>query len=97
MSRDKQIEEMAKIINKPCFEIMEEAGATDRDCPFPYGCEECTAVNLYNAGYRKASDVAREIIGKILLNHMPNIGGFFIIPITELAELKKKYESEGEG
>lgn len=65
MSRDRQIEEMAKIINKPCFEIMNEAGATDRDCPFPYGCEECTATNLYNAGYRKASEVAREIFAEV--------------------------------
>lgn len=59
--RDKQIEEMAKIINKPCFEIMDEAGATDRDCPFPYGCEECAATNLYNAGYRKASEVIEDV------------------------------------
>ena len=56
MSRDKQIEEIAKIIMKPCFEIMEESGSTGRDCPFPYGCEECTAVNIYNAGYRKIYD-----------------------------------------
>lgn len=65
MEREKQIEEMAKIINKPCFEIMNEAGATDRDCPFPYTCEECAATNLYNAGYRKASEVAAEIFAEI--------------------------------
>jgi hypothetical protein len=56
MSKEKQIEEMAEIINKPCFEILNEAGVMGRDCPFPYECNECTARNIYNAGYRKQSE-----------------------------------------
>lgn len=56
MSKEKQIEEILKIINKPCFEILNEAGVIDRECPFPYECAECTARNIYNAGYRKQSE-----------------------------------------
>lgn len=63
MSRDKQIEEMAKEI---CSEY---------DCIIPchrcayYGYENCrdvkSAEKLYNAGYRKASDLAEEIFAEI--------------------------------
>lgn len=53
MSKEKQIEEMEKIINKPCVEIFNEAGVSDKECPFPYECNECTARQLYDAGYRK--------------------------------------------
>ena len=59
MTENEQIGEIAEIINKPCFEILNEAGVMDRDCPFPY---ECTARNIYNAGYRKASEVALETV-----------------------------------
>ena len=41
MSREKQIEEMAKVIEQRC----------NRDC-IP-SCDECIAQTLYNAGYRK--------------------------------------------
>lgn len=37
------------------------------------------------------SEVVREIIGEILLNHTPDIDGFFTMHESELAELKKKY------
>lgn len=54
---DKQIEEMAKIIDGYC-----EAECLD-------GCYSCVpyknAEKLYNAGYRKASYVAREIFEEI--------------------------------
>lgn len=58
MSRETQIDEMAQIIKKPCVEIFNEAGevAQASKCPFPYECEECAAINLYNAGYRKQSE-----------------------------------------
>ena len=44
MSREKQIEEMAKVIEQRC----------NRDC-IP-SCDECIAETLYNAGYRKQSE-----------------------------------------
>ena len=93
MSRDKQIEEMAKEI---CSEY---------DCVIPcqscayYGYANCrdvkSAEKLYAAGYRKASDVAEEIFAEIWRA--------VIIDIPEYSdcrkafnELKKKY-TEGEG
>ena len=96
MNKDKQIEEMAEIINKNTeFDTMwDEIYAS--------------ANALYDAGYRKASEVAEEIFGEIekmllsnkieayktLLNdtwlYRSKINIF-----TELHELKKKYtESE---
>lgn len=44
MSKEKQIEEMAKVIEQRC----------NRDC-IP-SCDECIAQTLYNAGYRKQSE-----------------------------------------
>ena len=92
---DKQIKEMAAIVNKPCFEILNEAGVKDKDCPFPYECNECTARNIYKAGYRKASEVAREIFSELeAIFHSDGFHYFVAMPIFD--ELKKKYESEGE-
>ena len=82
MSKDKQIEEMAKVMNE-CCNIYDEQGRHIRNkC---YECEEwsddnhcCCSYNkkeaeaLYNAGYRKASEVASEIfvdIEKIIDKH----------------------------
>jgi hypothetical protein len=64
---------------------------------------------LCNAGYRKASDVAREAIDELerrlysVSHRETSITGYFysVVDIDEIAyeaeELKKKYESEGEG
>lgn len=88
MSRDKQIEEMAEFLynNRPWPELWEE-DAQD------------IAKVLCNAGYRKASDVAREIfeeIEDIRLEHSyGEIDGNELN--VKLFNLKKKYESEGEG
>ena len=80
MNRDKQIEEMAEIINKNTeFDTMwDEIYAS--------------ASALYDAGYRKASEVARAIFEEIedVLN---SIGYFDEI---DFKALKKKY-TEGEG
>lgn len=46
MSREKQIEEMAKILEHSC----------ERECPKPINCDHCQAVLLYNAGYRKQGE-----------------------------------------
>ena len=55
------------------------------------------ATHLYGKGYRKASEVAREIFAEIeylIWQHETHPAG----ELTEkIAELKKKYESEGEG
>lgn len=64
MSRDKQIEEMAKDLEDVC---------ENRGCNYENGirdCDKCRAEWLYELGYRKASDVAREIFEEIeeLLN-----------------------------
>lgn len=40
------------------------------------------------------SEVVKEIIGEILLNHTPDIDGFFTMHESELIELKKKYVEE---
>ena len=93
MSRDKQIEEMAKAI---CSEY---------DCVIPcqscayYGYANCrdvkSAEKLYNAGYRKSTDLAEEIFAEIekifgvhlWLNATPN-------EYEDYKELKKKYIGE---
>ena len=100
MNRDKQIEEMARAI---CEHFV------------PNGCGRCPdcfcegdALKLYNAGYRKASEVAREIfeeIEEVFRQHTD--GGYYLNnawipeyldPYTQdaVAKLKKKY-TEGEG
>ena len=101
MSRDKQIEEMAKAI---CSEY---------DCVIP--CQSCayyayancrdvkSAEKLYNAGYRKSTDVAEEIFAEI--SKASADWGCYCISAFKwgyvtsdvnrtLAELKKKYIGE---
>ena len=86
--RDKQIEEMTKLL----FSAY----------PINKLYTEDVAEHLYNAGYRKASDVAREIfeeIEKALDNsveteHFKGTWFNFSKFKQRLAELKKKYESE---
>lgn len=59
MSRDKQIAEMARIAYE--IEIFDES---DAKIVVDEGLLD-TLLNLYNAGYRKASEVAREILTAI--------------------------------
>ena len=86
MNKDKQIKEMAKTLG-----IAFQLAGTTR-----FG--EVAEV-LVNAGYRKASEVAREIFEEIdeiayrYLNDADYSGGDMIY---DLNELKKKYQ-EGEG
>ena len=92
---NKQIEEMAKATMFHC-RIDNQCGS----CHWST-CNECLAEALYNAGYRKASDVAREIFEEIEKEYGENCGAYRIDDLTYgqlwdfLAELKKKYESEG--
>lgn len=65
-NRDKQIEEMAKIVCNAC----EMGGGFDGKCADGNDYKKCgisaeTAEALYNADYRKSSDVAREIFAEI--------------------------------
>jgi DNA polymerase elongation subunit (family B) len=114
MSRDKQIEEMARDINIADHEYCNGkcVGCEHK----PMRIENCACVDiaiakgLVNAGYRKASDVAREIFEEI--EHKLPIrivieGELVYNANIVLEELKKKYlgedinaptkESEGEG
>lgn len=89
MQREKQIEEMARIIRGTPFSDMHRA------------------VALYNAGYRKQREVAKEIfdeIEKLVSTNKKTVGCatyeetiFYIEDfIEDIAELKKKYTGEKE-
>ena len=108
---NKQIEEMAKIIHEAKMNdiIAKVTGDIEDliDCP-PMNVSVAEA--LYNAGYRKASDVAREIFAeletvlyKIVKPSIRAVGivetkimDGFHIRIEDYNTIKKKYESEGE-
>lgn len=85
MNREKQIKEMAKAIEEARIK------ATDTTNSMNYGFGGWYAKELYNAGYRKASDVAREIFEEIE-RETKNHG----ITYTQrkIDELKKKYTNE---
>ena len=94
MNRDKQIEEMAIVLTDGGCKSCDGCSYNDRFNCLPIYSAEL----LYNAGYRKASDVAREIFEEIdrmiykVLNDRHYIMGDMC---WEVAELKKKYtESE---
>ena len=88
MNRDKQIEEIAKEICKccnsdaPCINVKKSIICDD-------AYKEATA--LYNAGYRKASEVARQVIADM----REMIKGYENIDVY-LDRIEKKY-TEGAG
>ena len=88
-NKDKQIEEMCKIVcqcnnNGTCIISLRPC-----DCE----CSLATELGkLYNAGYRKASEVAREIFEEIDRMCIDTFGNF---NHRVFAELKEKY-TEGE-
>ena len=106
MSRDKQIEEMVRAVciqmrdypKLTCKTCKADNNSTNAYCRIQFEMEQ-----LYNAGYRKASKVAREIIDHIeaVLNKMFDeyavLGQTDCCVITEIirrkrsAEFKKKY------
>lgn len=102
MAREKQIEEMAKDLCNVCERI--------NDCKFVGYCLHVRVVarDMYdNKGYRKTSEVAREIfeeIEKLVSTNEKTVGCatyeetiFYIEDfIEDLAELKKKYTGEKE-
>jgi ribosomal protein L37E len=87
---NKQIEEMAKIINES--EIL---CRTCGESTYTY-CSDAIAEYLYNADYRKSTDVAREIFEEIEKTLTKNRFRGTSCLLHDIAELKKKYESEGE-
>ena len=80
---DKQIEEIANDLNMHCCSLAEQFCGE-------MSCNSCITNYLYNAGYRKASEVAEEIFEKLKVDLKGYIG------LNYLDELKKKY-TEGEG
>ena len=87
-------------MNKQIEEIKNELVFTNN-----YGTYNAVAEHLYNKGYRKATDVAREIltkaiavVGKIVTQHLESDNDLIeteVDIVHALDELRKKYESEG--
>ena len=90
MSRDKQIEEMAKTLNEATFGVNKHIIADH--IHKPEAIEEI-ATHLYNAGYRKSTDLAEEIFAEIEEAVGDIINRFPFAKIKYL-ELKKKYTKE---
>jgi hypothetical protein len=96
MIREKQIEEMAKHCHfyeeGNCLLCEECIVECDMDCDL-----YIFAKMLYNAGYRKSTDVAEEIFAEI--EKETEIGRIMnacaIVSLDAIAELKKKYTEEG--
>lgn len=84
-SREKQIEEMQTVINGALFADFRNGHSV---------CIKTISEYLYNAGYRKASEVAREIFESIeeCIYLYYNKNDYTMPNIEEdIAELKKKY------
>lgn len=87
MSKEKQIEEMAVIINKSKHDMWEGI------CKFE-NHSEIIAEYLYTAGYRKQSEVARKIfeeIEKLSYRFMNDKHYIFGDMVGDIAELKSRY------
>lgn len=95
MNKDKQIEEMAKALGDGRMtncSYYESCSA----CPCDFNCIfQENAQILLNAGYRKASEIARDIFGNLrILGHI-DFNGNICIRKDSFAELEKIY-TEGE-
>lgn len=89
MNREKQIEEIANDLNFHCCSLAEQYCGE-------MSCNACLTNWLYTAGYRKSTDVAREIFEEIekVVNYA------LCVDITDWSaynELKKKYTEEIKG
>ena len=108
MSRDKQIEEMAKIICRSNRDGI--CGYDGHHCDFNCGNYQLATI-FYNAGYRKSTDVAEEIFAEIektfkeclwfLENHpsdYPRMDrtkiNVYKYNLQYIAEIKNKYKGE---
>jgi hypothetical protein len=85
MNKEKQIEEMAKLLHL--------------NYDMPYEFSKGLAEFLFDEGYRKASEVAREIFEEIesISSDFPIYGNINTVILSErdLAFIKKKYTEEG--
>ena len=93
MNRNEQIEEMVEVIRKKTFSCQQECEwykewLCVENCEL-YEANEQICTVLYEAGYRKASEVAKEIFTELKTVMIDE----WRYPI--IAELKKKY-LEGE-
>ena len=72
MTPENQVEEMAKVMHERCREISEDTEGIAKLEAQGKTMPDDFAEVLYNAGYRKATDVAREIFEEIdnALHHM---------------------------
>ena len=84
-NEEKQIEEMAEDIKEILVRNFDKTNLY-----------HWVTKDLYTKGYRKASDVAREIFGHIESFFHEDDFGDLTIDFMVFQELKKKYESEGE-
>lgn len=93
MSRENQIEEMANDL----YTCHDEYARDGDDWVTDYNS---TAKNLYNKGYRKASDVAKEIFEEIdnILDYLKifnSCDDILNAIVYRIAKIKKKYTEEG--
>ena len=95
MSREKQIEEMARVLCEDCARDVAPCSLNKEGRMCNAVMEQAKA--LYNAGYRKSTEVAEEIFGEIG-EHLEQTGkkGYVGTISGLLAELKKKYTEGGE-
>lgn len=95
MNRDKQIEEMANTYYEAMLKARATLGSMNEGAPKWY------ATYLYNAGYRKAFEVAREIFEEIedICDDFPIYGNVNTVILSErdLAFIKKKYTEGNDG
>ena len=95
MIREKQIDEMAKAVEQARIK------AADTTNSMNYGFGGWYAKELYNAGYRKASDVARETIEaikdevrkkEVWVSDFDGCAyGGYVIRITDLDDIIRRY------
>ena len=88
-NQDKHIEELAQIIERARIK------AADTTNSMNYGFGGWYAKELYAKGYRKASDVAKEIFAEIDRTCVDTFGCFYIGATRgAYTELKKKYTED---
>lgn len=94
MSRDKQIDDLAEEIRKTKEYLTDRCGNTYGERRVGVSHSERIAEHLLEVGYRKASDVAREILALVWDAYQTT---HYDAEFEErLDEIEKKYESEGE-
>lgn len=89
MDREKQIKEMAKVIDESHWRIEQDFTGCHIN-----GTE--IAEHLYEQGYRKQSEVVKEIFDAIKEKLIFNTYGIATISNKTFCELKKKYTGEKE-